>query len=237
MTVTNWKAAVAVKAPAPVAAAPAVRPMVAKGPATPAKAPAADVREQWLQRATRALTLRFAASGVVVPPDVKVTCGFPGGGSPRKRIGECWPRSRSLAGVNEVFINPTMENPAHVVDVLGHELLHAVDDCKSGHGRAFTKNSKLVGYSGGKVSSARGDVLTFVNMLALELGPYPHRSLVLETKEKKASNGLHGCECNCGNKVYSTAKKLEEYGFPVCGNCGEEMFPGDRGDKKVVQTV
>ena len=209
----------------------------AKAPVTPFKDQTLDVREQWLQRAAKALAADFATKGVLVPPDCKVTCGFPGGGSPRKRIGECWPRSRSLAGVNEVFINPTMESPVHVVDVLGHELLHAVDDCKSGHGAVFTKNSKLVGYSGGKRSRATGDALAFVTRLSQELGPYPHRSLVLVTKEKKASNGLHGCECGCGNKVYSTAKKLEEYGFPVCGACGEEMYPGDRGDKKVVQTV
>lgn len=209
----------------------------AKRPAAPAKGVAPDVREQWLQRAAKAFTVEFAKAGVVVPPDVKVTCGFPGGGSPSKRIGECWARSRSLAGVNEIFLNPTMENPSQVLDVLGHELLHAVDDCKSGHGKEFTRNSKLVGYSGGKRSAAGMVALAFINALAKELGPYPHRALVLVKKEKKDSNGLHGCECGCGNKVYSTAKKLEEYGFPICGQCGEEMFPGDRKDKKLVETV
>jgi len=210
----------------------------AKARSTRAKAPVADVREQWLQRAAKALAARFAAGGVKVPDDYKVTCGFPGGGSPKKRIGECWPRSRSLAGVNEVFLNPTLENPMQVLDVLGHELLHVADDCKSGHGAVFTKNSKLVGYSGGKHSAATlGGALPFIKELAAQMGPYPHRSLVLVAKEKKESNGLHGCECGCGNKVYSTAKKLEDYGFPVCPACGEEMFPGDRADKKVVQTV
>jgi len=196
-----------------------------------------DVREQWLQRAAKALAARFAASGVKVPDDYKVTCGFPGGGSPKKRIGECWPRSRSLAGVNEVFLNPTLESPVQVIDVLGHELLHVADDCKSGHGKEFTRNSVAVSYTGGKTSRAAGDTLLFIQKLAVELGPYPHRSLVLAEKVKKESNGLHGCECGCGNKVYATAKKLEDYGFPVCPSCGEEMFPGDRADKKVVQTV
>lgn len=64
-------------------------------------------REEWLSHAAHALREGFVThGGVAVPADVKVSCGFPGGGSATRRIGECWPRSRSAAKLNEVFISP-----------------------------------------------------------------------------------------------------------------------------------
>ena len=35
-----------------------------------------------------------------------------------------------------------------------------------------------------------------------------------------------------------TAKKLDDFGFPVCGSCGEEMLPVSvREKKKVITTI
>jgi len=196
-------------------------------------------RELWLTKATALFRAKWAPLGVVVPADVKVTCGFPGGGSPRRRIGECWPRGRSGANVNEVMISPVLEAPLVVLDVLGHELLHAVEDCKSGHGAVFTRNSKLVGYTGGKHSKV--DTLaahTLAQSILDKLGAYPHAKVELVAKKRNASHGLHKLECGCGNVSYMTAKKIEEFGFPTCGNCDEEMvLCSEREKKKVVTTI
>jgi hypothetical protein len=196
-------------------------------------------REAWLTKAAEGIRGAWSVQGVTVPADVKVTCGFPGGGSPRRRIGECWPRARSAAQLNEVFISPTLDDTLLVLDVLGHELLHAVDDCASGHGAAFSKNSRRVGYSGGKQSAvATEQARALVERLAKALGPYPHARVVLTAKKRNASSGLHKVECGCGNCAYMTAKKLEEFGFPSCGTCGDEMVvKEERGEKKVVTTV
>jgi len=204
---------------------------------TPTK-PIAKLRERYLQRATSKFRAAWAKRGITVPADVQVTCGFPGGGSPTKRIGECWPRSRSASKVNEVMINPTVDVTGMALDILGHELLHAVDDCQSKHGTAFSRNSRMVGYSGGKHSTSETpEAKKLIAKIAKSLGEYPHGAVKLVKKEKKESSGLHGCECGCGNKVFATAKKLEDFGFPACGACGEQMLPVDRNDKKVVVTV
>jgi hypothetical protein len=196
-------------------------------------------RELWLTQATAVMAGRWAPFGVVVPGDVKLTCGFPGGGSPRRRIGECWPRSRSGASVNEVMVSPVLEDTITVLDVLGHELLHAADDCKSGHGAAFTKNSKLVGYSGGKnskIETAAAGALA--QEILAKLGAYPHAKVQLTIKKRNASHGLHKLECGCGNVSYMTAKKIEEHGWPTCGSCEEPMMlSSERQKKKVVETI
>jgi|GEM_PF-105789 len=192
-------------------------------------------REEWLARATLALSERFAAGSVTVPADVKVSCGFPGGGSPRRRIGECWARSRSAAKVNEVFISPVLAVPYMVLDVLGHELLHAVDDCKSGHGKDFTRNSKAVGYTGGKHSRAKDATVDYLNLLAKQLGQYPHGEVVLAPKQQKPSHGLHKCVCPTGCGVwYATAKTLEDVGELVCPSCGETTKAVERREKKTL---
>jgi len=196
-------------------------------------------REQWLTQATIIIRTAWAKLGVDVPADVKMACGFPGGGSPRRRIGECWPRARSAAGVNEVMISPVLDQPLVVLDVLGHELLHAVDDCKSGHGAAFTKASKVVGYTGGKHSKVeRADAHALMAAILAKLGAYPHGKVALVAKKRNASHGLHKLECGCGNVSYMTAKKIEEHGWPTCGSCEQEMMlQSEREKKKVVETI
>jgi hypothetical protein len=147
-----------------------------------------------------------------------------------------------------ILINPTLGSPFKALDVLGHELLHAADDCQSGHGRAFTKNSILVGYSGGKNSQATSKVaVEYVQHLAKVLGPYPHGALELAlevtevttvTKVTKAYTGRRRFECAKDRTVlYSTDKKVEEHGAPRCLICGGEMQPGKRRKKKVVTTI
>lgn len=195
-------------------------------------------REAWLHAATVEIAQHWAKQSVTVPADVHVSCGVPGGGSPRKRIGECWPRSRSKGNVNEVFINPVLSKSLEVLDVLGHELIHAVDDCQSGHGKMFTKISKTVGYTGGKHSAAKAEMVAFFTTLVAQLGEYPHAATILKTKSQKENTGLHKFACpEHGDVLYSTAKMVSEYGMPRCRHCGEEMLPHDRQVKKIIQTV
>jgi len=68
----------------------------------------------------------------------KPTIGFPsanGLSKKRRTLGQCWPRAASADGLNQIFLNPTLTSAERVVDVLAHELVHAVDDCKSGSSR------------------------------------------------------------------------------------------------------
>jgi hypothetical protein len=196
-------------------------------------------REDWLNRATALFTKHWATMAVVVPADVQLSCGFPGGGSVYRRIGECWPRARSEKKVNQIFISPVIAQPTRALDILGHELLHAVDDCASGHGQVFTKNSGRVGYSGGKHSTAETpQAKAHLVLMAKLLGKYPHGAVVLKQKKAKESSGLHKFECEeHGDVIYSTAKKVDEFGAPRCRECNAEMTPAERKEKKVITTI
>lgn len=206
----------------------------------PTKTVTKTQREAWLNKATRKITRAWKKLGVTVPADVQLSCGFPGGGSPQRRIGECWPRSRSEKGVNQVFINPILDSAAQVLDVLGHELIHAVDDCQSKHGPNFTKLSGRVGYSGGKHSKVESDTAkALLVKLMQQLGAYPHGALDLTRRAKKENTGLHKFACVAGGEdiLYSTSKNVERFGSPKCRCCGEDMAPAGRNDKKEIQTI
>lgn len=215
------------------------QPAKVKKPRRAARVQLASLRERWLQRAISLYIKRWAKLGVAIPQDVRVTCGFPGGGSPSKRIGECWPRSRSLNGVNEIFINPVLGKTADVLNVLGHELVHAVDDCQHKHGPVFSRICAKVGYSGGKAAQAEAQsALDFQESVAKSLGGYPHAAVIITKKVQKESAGLHKFECgNGGDVLYSTAKKVEEQGVPKCRCCDEPMLLAERKTKSVVQTI
>ena len=196
-------------------------------------------REAYLIKATTIFRKEWKKLGVTVPTDVQVSCGFPGGGSVFKRIGECWPRSRSKAGVNQVFINPTQSASRLVLGILGHELLHAVDDCKSGHTGAFNRNSKAVGFSGGKTSlPSTIDAQRLVEVIISKLGEYPHAALDAQKPKQKKSDGLQKYECEvCEDVLYTTMKKAELFGAPCCRECGQSMTNAARQKQKTVTTV
>jgi len=184
-----------------------------------------QARELWLQKAITLFARNWSALGVTVPADVQVSCSFPGGGSAHTRIGECWPRSRSAAKVNEVFINPSMDNTAAVLDVLGHELIHAVDDCRSKHRGAFNTISRTVGYSGGKQSKANSvEAHALLACIAADIGPYPHGAIQLTAPKRNPKAGLHKYHCpECADVLYSTVANAERFGPPQCRVCYCEM--------------
>ena len=69
-------------------------------------------------------------------PPFRISFGMPPGsraGAKSKTLGACYRRSQSKDGHNEIFINPTMDDTARVLDVALHEMIHAEDDCASGH--------------------------------------------------------------------------------------------------------
>ena len=196
-------------------------------------------REAYLVKATVIFRKAWKKLGVEVPGDVQVSCGFPGGGSVLKRAGECWPRSRSAAKVNQVFINPTQSNTKFVLGILGHELLHAADDCKSGHGGVFNANSRKVGYSGGKSSLPTAEeAVKLVASITARLGDYPHASLNAAKPKQKLNDGLQKFECDdCGDILYTTLKKWEMFGSPCCRECQQEMVNAKRQKQPNKETI
>jgi hypothetical protein len=166
-----------------------------------------ETREQWLNAGVRALGEKvFAPAGYTLPA-VKVSCSWPGGGSARKRIGECWARSASVAGINEIFVTPRIDQGMMALDVLAHELVHAVDDCEHGHRKPFVAIGKQIGLQGAPTTMCAGDALRAVlEAIIGELGPYPHAKLDLSTRKKQSTRNLKFTCGECGAVWRMTAK-------------------------------
>lgn len=172
-------------------------------------------RETWLMEATRLLGERFVDCGLPpVPTDVKVSCGFPGGGSPRKRIGECWSRSASKAKVNEIFINPTQADKTQVLAILAHELCHAIDDCKSGHKAPFARLARGIGLTGAMTATVAGAEFTEW-ALALELPDFPHAALLPRGARSDRSGARIKLTCQTEGMSFWVSKA----GFQLLQTC------------------
>ena len=154
-------------------------------------------REAYLVKGVEMLSPLFAANGITLPP-VKVSCSWPGGGSKQTRIGECWPRKCSAAQINEIFISPSIENSVRALDILTHELIHAVDDCEHGHKGPFVSMMKAIGLEGKPTATIAGERLHGeLQAIVDTIGEYPHAKLTAPGPKQKSRQLKAWCE-DCG---------------------------------------
>lgn len=183
----------------------------------------AHTREAWLEKATDLLRVSLFKANNIDLPKVRVSVGFPGGVSARKRIGEHWHPRASEDGVSQIFISPRLKSSLEHLDVLVHELVHACvpDD---GHGAAFKRIALAVGLTGPMRSTVAGEVLrSHLNALIQGIGEIPHAAINLGMGRKKQSTRLLKVECPaCGYTVRVTQKWLE-MGAPICPTDHEPM--------------
>ncbi|WGH20336.1 SprT-like protease [Arthrobacter phage MaGuCo] len=187
-------------------------------------------REEWLVAAVSALTPLFETVGQTVPA-VRVSVGWPGGnGRKNAVIGQCWATGASADQVAQLFVSPVLDDAVRVLDVLTHELVHAVDDCKSGHKGAFAKIAKSLGLTGKMTATVAGDELkATLESIAATLGAYPHAALVnpgagAEGPKKQTTRQLKvECAEGSGYKVRMTRQWLDDFGAPICPCHDERM--------------
>jgi hypothetical protein len=186
-----------------------------------------STREEWLIAAVEALAPIFAEVNETLPT-VRVSVGWPGGnGRKNSVIGQCWSTAASADGVAQLFISPVLDDGSRVVDVLAHELIHAIDDCTSGHKGRFAKIAKAIGLEGKMTATVAGfELKKQLDVIVDGLGDYPHAALVNPGEGiKKQSTRMLKVECaeGSGYVVRMTRKWLDEYGTPACPCHGEPM--------------
>jgi hypothetical protein len=185
-------------------------------------------REEWLNKVLHRHVAKLLKdkAGVTLPKDCKVSVGFPGGGSARSRIGECWPRVRSSIGVNEIFLNPSMRDVPKLVDVLVHESIHAADDCASGHRGFFRKTALAVGLTGKMKSTVAGPELQkWIAEVIAKMPAFDYGSLDLTGRKKQTTRQLKLSCDECGAIWRMSAQWVELVKCcPCCG--GNEVEEG-----------
>lgn len=183
-----------------------------------------STREEWLVAAVEKLAPLFVVLAGENLPRVRVSVGWPGGrGKKNSVIGQCWATSQSADKVSEVFVSPVLDEDLRVLDVLAHELVHAVDDCQSGHRGRFAKIAKAIGLEGKMTATVAGDKLKErLQTIAADLGAYPHAALAPQAEGadggKKQGTRMLKAECaeGSGYKVRLTRQWIDEFGFPFC---------------------
>lgn len=186
-----------------------------------------ETREQWLMQGVDALRPIFTEAGYEVPERVRVSCGFPGGGSARKRIGEAWDPSAANDHVAQIFISPTIEQGTRALDILAHELVHVTVGNKHGHKKPFKDCATAIGLTGKMTATVAGDeLLAKLTEIVSKLGDYPHAGLNLSSRKKQTTRMVKvACkdpECECGGYTVRTTRKWIETGCPRCP-MGTEM--------------
>lgn len=180
-------------------------------------------REQWLMAAVEHIAPIFQARGYVVP-QVKVSVGFPSTGGKGRHLGQCWSSKSAEDNINQIFIAPHLKTPLDFLDTLVHELVHAVDDCQSGHGDNFKKIALDVGLKGPMRSAGAGDWLKQdLIQIAESLGNFPHGRLSLPIRTMQKAPKRPGAKCaKCGYEIVMLKRHLP-LGPPLCPKDIEEM--------------
>jgi len=180
-------------------------------------------REQWLMKAVEHIVPIFERAGYAVPV-VKVSVGFPSTGGKGRHLGQCWSSKAAEDGINQIFIAPHLHTPFDFLDTLVHELVHAVDNCESGHGEGFKRIALDVGLKGPMRSAGAGEWLK-KDLLAIveRLGEFPHGRLSLPVRMSQKAAKRPGAKCaKCGYEVVMLRKHLL-LGPPICPKDMEGM--------------
>ncbi len=184
-------------------------------------------RESWLADAISGLHVHvFALHATTWPDKVRVACGWPRGRHGANRaIGQCWSTKASKDGANELFVSPELDEPTRVLDVLAHELVHAVVGTEAGHKGPFRALATAIGLEGKMTATTAGPaLLSRLHVLASMLGPYPHAMLSPSAGglKKQTTRMLKVTCADCGCIVRMTRQWLDDAGAPVCA-CGGQM--------------
>ena len=179
-------------------------------------------RESWLEAAVKELTKLFTKIDYEVPT-VRVSVGWPGGrGKKANVIGQCFATKTATDSVSQIFVSPVVVDPLKAVIVVAHEMIHAVDDCKSGHKSGFIKIARELGFTP-KWTVATPDTISDefkvkLEAIAEKLGTYPHAAIVATERPTIQKSYMLKVLCTEDSDYFvrMTATKIEEYGAPIC---------------------
>jgi hypothetical protein len=183
-----------------------------------------DTREAWLTAAVHLLAPAFDQIGSRLPERLRVSCSWPSraasAGVDRAK-GQCWSPSYSADTTTELFISPTLDEPAVVTETLVHELVHAAIGPERGHGPAFRKLARRMGLAGPlRTTTAGAELATVIESIVGLLGLYPHARVTPAERNRRSNRQLKLLDPTCGLIVRASAqaiKSLDDSGGLFCG--------------------
>ena len=176
-------------------------------------------REQWLNKSKEILLDMVLTADVTEhapTPPVRVSVAP----MQSKTMGICHVRKASSDEHNEIFITAHIDDSVKILDVLTHELIHALDDCQSGHRNYFARVARKAGLEGKLTATQAGpDLTTVLEHIVKILGPIPHARLNVAPKSKGRNNNKIFCD-SCGFQANLSRKWADQVirnsNCPVC---------------------
>lgn len=127
-------------------------------------------------------------------PKFRVSVGFPNGRK-TKTIAQCFTKEVSADNHNEIFVIPTIDEPLEILAALTHELIHALDNCESGHKNFFAAVARRANLEGKLTATTAGKLLTKqLNEIIKTLPPYAGAKLIIN-KIKKQQTRMQKARC------------------------------------------
>jgi hypothetical protein len=147
-------------------------------------------RETWLIQAADIMATTILLPAIhrlgeqIAPLQYTVSLGHT---HSKTSIGECWKKAASEDNTtSQIFITPVESNSTRILDILLHEMIHAADDCASGHKNFFARVARAVGLEGKFTATHAGDALQEKLLDIVDaLGEIPHTALIAANNGKK----------------------------------------------------
>ena len=186
-------------------------------------------REQWLNGAVKELEPELTKQANLLAgkythfhkqlPSIKVSVAQPTRG---KAIGTCWRDKASSKGYYEIFISATEDDPMRVLDILTHELCHAMDRLISKHGTPFKRLAYAMGLTGKPTATEASNefIEKYKPIIESKLGDYPHAKMNLESSTKKQKTRLLKATCSDCDFNFRVSQMQAIKGLPMPCNCG-----------------
>lgn len=179
-------------------------------------------REEWCNEIVAAMLPMLAVHGITFPDERQVRCAVTAG-LKRTSLGLCHSAKSSTDGrTNFIDVSTAQAEPMDLAHTLLHELLHACDDCHSGHRGRWKRWAGIVGIQ--SKGHARGPVAQAILDAALERVGVPgqHVPSITQKALRRISQIKFWCPDHHGHVHMPTLQAVD--GFRVgCAACGQLM--------------
>ena len=210
---------------------------------------------QWFEKATQSLSDKvFRPHGFKVPKNIRINVSemrTANKTTAHTTLGRCYPThfttgkhdnpapKREQVNIIQMNIATTgKDNSVNVLDTLAHELIHAIDDNKSGHkkGGAFDKMARAIGLEGKLTSTYAGEELKGrLNGIIKTIGKFPLQEVNLEGLRRDTNRNLkvrcYDTENDCDHGFNTNRYRIEQMISRTCLCCGEGEYHIQLGKK------
>ena len=147
-----------------------------------------------------------------------------------KTIAVCIVAEASADGHNELFISPSLDDSAAILEALAHEMIHYADNCASGHRNHFARVARAIGLEGPLTATVAGaDLARKLADIGEMLGPIPHAKIDLGKAKAKQGTRMIKVTCpdnDCGFHYRTSQTNINKVTDFLCPACNvEEMQP------------